>query len=70
MKLVDNARNAWKWWSVRIAMFMAVLPPVWMELPDDIKAFIPPHWRPWIASGIAVAIIIARLIPQPKANPK
>jgi hypothetical protein len=70
MKLVDNAREAWRWFSVQIAALMAVLPFAWMELPADVKAYVPTEWRPWIVSGLAVAVIVGRLVAQPKAGVK
>ena len=70
MKLVDNAGKAWRWFSIQLAALMAILPIAWAELPEDARAYIPAEWRQWIVTGLAVAIILARLIPQPKANPK
>ena len=64
MKLVDDASRAWRWFSVQLAALMAVLPFAWAELPADVKAYVPPEWRPWIVTGLALAIIAGRLVKQ------
>ncbi len=68
MKLVDDASRAWRWFSVQIAALLAVLPLAWAELPGDVKAYLPPEWRPWIVTGLAVGIIAGRLIKQGPAK--
>ena len=65
MKLVDGAKEFYRWNSVRILAALAVIPPVWAELPTDIKDYVPVEWRPWIMVGIAVCGIIARVRKQP-----
>jgi hypothetical protein len=37
MKLVDEARHAWKWLSVQFAAFGAAATVVWLGLPDDSR---------------------------------
>lgn len=64
MKLVDDARNWWRWHSTWIAAVMAALPLAWSELPDDLKAYIPEAWGPWIASGMFVVFMVGRLRKQ------
>lgn len=65
MKLVDNARDFWRWHSTWAIAILAALPMVWAELPDDVKAMIPPDWRPWVALALGVAGIALRLRKQP-----
>jgi len=62
--MVKNWQTAWRWLSVQFAAILAALPLVWPQLPDDVKAFIPAEWHPWIVSGMALAIIAGRLKDQ------
>ena len=64
MKLVKDARKSWRWFSVQIAGFLALLPIAWEQMPYDIKAMIPAEWHAWIVSGMALAIIVARNVDQ------
>lgn len=64
MKLVDDWKQAWRWWSVRGLAAIAALPFVWPTLPPDIKAFVPVEWQPYIFSAIAIAAIIGRVKDQ------
>jgi hypothetical protein len=68
MRLVKNARQSWRWWSVQLAGALAFLPIVWEQMPYDIKAMIPAEWHTWIVSGMALAIIVARNIDQGGSN--
>lgn len=64
MKLVSDWKDAWRWFSVHIFLIIAALPPVWLSLPPDVKAFLPVEWRPWVFSVIAVAGVIGRVKDQ------
>lgn len=59
--MVHDWKQAWRWLSVQLAALLAVLPIAWAELPPDLKAYIPEEWRPFIVSGMALAVIIGRL---------
>lgn len=64
MKLIDNAPQLWKMWSVRIMAAMAVGASVWDQIPPDVKSLIPQNWLPYIVSGASVLGIIARAVKQ------
>lgn len=64
MKLIEGWRQFHKFWSVRLAALAAALPPLWSAIPDDIKNRLPGPTATIGASVIAVAIIVARIIPQ------
>mgnify|MGYP000848889363 CR=1 FL=1 len=64
MRLVKDARDAWKWHSTQIMAALTVVPLVWVELPEDLKVFIPETWRPWILSAVALGGIIGRVRQQ------
>jgi len=67
MTLIPNWRRAWRWFSVQALAILAVLPMVWLQLPPDIKAYIPPAWGWAVFVTIAFGGIIGRLVDQ---NPK
>jgi len=67
--MVQNWRDAWKWFSVQAFAVIIALPAVWMALPADVKAMVPDGWEKWIVMGIALAGLFGRLIDQQKAPP-
>lgn len=66
MKLVENAKSAWKWYSVQALGVLAVVPMVWVDLPADIKSHIPDEWMPYVVSVIALGGLVGRLKAQSK----
>jgi hypothetical protein len=62
--LVPDWRNAARWWSVRIATFLAALGPVWLALPEDVKAAVPVEWLPYVSPVVLLSIVLARVIDQ------
>jgi hypothetical protein len=70
-RLVDDWRQATKWWSVRINALGAILLPLLMmvpSLPAEVQALFPPQLRAVLAALWCVAAIAARLIAQRKAD--
>jgi hypothetical protein len=66
MKLVENVKSAWKWYSVQALGVLAVVPMVWVDLPADIKSHIPDEWMPYVVSVIALGGLVGRLKAQSK----
>lgn len=64
MKVVSDWRQVWKYYSTQVMLGLAALPFVWSELPPDVKDMIPPDWRVWIFSGIALAGVASRYVKQ------
>lgn len=68
MKLVEDIKYAWKWFSVQL--MAAAL--IWETLPDDIKAqvlvFVPDPIEPYITSGLVLAALLGRVVKQGKDN--
>jgi hypothetical protein len=64
MKLVPDWKDVWRWHSAQLLAALTVLPLVWMELPPDVKAYIPPTWHPWIVAAMAFAGFVGRLRAQ------
>jgi hypothetical protein len=68
MKLVPNARQAWKWLSMQFIALAAALQVLWETLPPDALAVIPADWRGYITIGILALAMIGRLIDQGTAQ--
>lgn len=75
MKLVEEWRQAWRWWSVQLnilgsALFAALLgfPDVaqqlWFALPDELKAQLPHNVAFYVPLLILAAANIARICKQ------
>lgn len=64
MRLVEDARRAWRWFSVQALAILALIPVIWAELPPESQALLPEAWRPWALTLVAVAGIAGRLIRQ------
>lgn len=64
MKLVKNARRAWRWFSVQALALLAALPLIWPQIPPEVQAMLPEAWRPWVLVALAVGGIVGRLVDQ------
>jgi hypothetical protein len=68
VKLVPNARRAWKWFSMQMMALAATAQVAWESLPADALAVIPMDWRGYITLGLVVAAMLGRLIDQGTAQ--
>lgn len=64
MKLVDNAKDFWKWHSTHLAAILAAAPFAWGQMPAELKAQVPDEWLPGISALIFVAFIVGRVRQQ------
>lgn len=64
MKMVSDARRAWRWFSVQVLAVLAVLPLVWHEIPPELRAWVPEGAEPWIVAAVAIGGIVGRLVDQ------
>jgi hypothetical protein len=67
MKMVDlrsffvkDWSQSWRWLSVQFA----ALGVVWTTLPEDVKAYIPIEYQPYVATVIFLSILVGRYIDQ------
>lgn len=81
LQLIEDWRNFWRFWSVRLGIvgsavtavliaFPDVALSAWAMMPADLKAAIPERYMPLIGVVIFVASLIARAIKQTKLEPK
>lgn len=72
MKLVDDARNWWKWHSTYVFGVLAIFPMVWLNSPE-LQTLLPAALVSKIAPLIGVLGFLLRLRAQmpklPKPNP-
>lgn len=64
MKLVDDIRHAWKWFSVQAMAASAAVQAVWVGLPPDLKNHFPATIVTALSVGLLVVGIVGRLIKQ------
>lgn len=64
MKLVEDAKNFWKWHSTWAMSVAAAIPFAWQEAPDDIKDKIPQDWMPYIVGAVLFAGLVGRVRKQ------
>jgi len=80
MKQVENRKQSWRWWSIRLTAIGAAITgtlivapesilQAWALLPADLRADLEPY-RGYIALAAFGLAIAARLIERPKKGGK
>lgn len=64
MKLHNDWRKSWRYFSVQAIAALAILPTVWMLLPEDLRASVPDAYKAGLAALIGLAGWIGRIIDQ------
>lgn len=64
MKLVDDARRAWRWFSVQAMALALAVQGVWEAMPADMKASIPQQYVTWLTLALLALGIVGRLVDQ------
>lgn len=68
MKLVEDAKQAWRWFSVQSMVLAAALQGAWVYIPDDLRHNIPSS----VVQGVTIALlalgVVGRLVDQPKRD--
>lgn len=66
MKLVDDVKDAWKWFSVQAMVLAGAIQGAWIFIPEDMKSSIPPN----IVQGTTIALLVfgvtGRIVDQKK----
>jgi hypothetical protein len=65
MKLVEDAKQAWRWFSVQAMALAAALQGAWIFVPDDMRATLPHGAVAAITIVLLVAGVGGRLVAQP-----
>ncbi len=64
IKLVEDWRQAWKWFSVQAMGFSVILLGAWEVLPSDLKATLPEDIIRLLAIGMLSLGIAGRVVDQ------
>lgn len=64
MKLVDNAKQAWRWFSVQAMVMAGAIQSAWLFVPDDLRSTIPPQWLQGITIALMCMGVAGRLVKQ------
>lgn len=64
MKLVPEARKAWKWISVQAMVVAGAIQGAWVFIPDDMKASIPSKYVGAATMALLVLGVAGRLVKQ------
>lgn len=78
-ELIEDWRNWWRFWSVRLAAvgtaitsLLVAFPDAalaaWAILPHELKSSIPPQYMPLIGVVVFALSIVARLVKQKTLN--
>jgi hypothetical protein len=66
MKLIPEARRAWRFLSMQIPAINAAFLVTWSQLPPKFQDALPLPWVLGIAVGLIVAGMFGRLVSQEK----
>ena len=66
MKLVENWKQAHRWFSVHLIIVLAALPEVWTWLPIEWKQSLPPDTLKWVCGVVGILAVYARVVSQTK----
>lgn len=70
MKLIEEAKHAWKMLSMQAMAAAGALQLTWASLSDDMKASIPHEWVTYATVALLVVGMAGRLVDQSKSIPK
>ena len=68
MKLIDNWKNIWKWYSTHAVVIYTALVSYYVQMPAVDKASLPLWVIYLIQAVIVVSFIVGRLIKQEQTN--
>jgi hypothetical protein len=64
MTFVEDAKKAWRWFSVQAMALALAIQGAWEMVPDDMKAGIPPKLVTAVTVGLLLLGIAGRLVKQ------
>lgn len=64
--MVEDWKSAWRWFSMWALGALAALPAVWVSLPAEVQAWLPPEYRVAVMIAIALGGLAGRLVSQTK----
>lgn len=64
MTLVEEWRNAWRWFSVQAMALSVLVQAAWEALPADLKQYLPHGLGVALSLGLLLCGILGRLVRQ------
>lgn len=64
MKLVENAKQAWKWLSMQMMVLALALQSTWELYSTEIQALLTPAQVTYVTIALLVLGIVGRLVKQ------
>jgi hypothetical protein len=61
---VDNWKDWWKMWSVRLLAVIVALQVVWETKPELVTALMPAEWVPRTTMALALVAAVSRVLKQ------
>lgn len=58
MKLVDDWKASWRWWSMQSMGLVTVLLGAWGVMPEDLKQTLPS----WLVHGVAIIVLMTGIV--------
>lgn len=68
MKLVDNARQCWRWFSMQAMALAIAIQGTWELLPPDLRSSVPDKVVPLVTVALLVSGIFGRLVDQTRGT--
>jgi len=64
VKLIDNWQAAPKMLVVQTLAIIAAVQAIWVALPPDVLAKLPPHLVHYVTAGLSVVGVVVRVLKQ------
>lgn len=75
MQLIKDWKDWWRWWSLRLTAagtalsgYLMANPDIavtmWLQIPDDIRQYLPPEYMPAIGLFVVLVGQVARFLKQ------
>lgn len=64
MKVVENAKDWWRWYSVHAMTVAAAVQGAWLALPDDMRASAPDGLVHLVTLALMVLGVSGRMVKQ------
>ena len=69
IQLVQDAKSAWRWFSVQAMVLAGAIQGAWVFLPDDMRSTLPPNAVQVVTGVLLVVGVAGRLVKQKEPAP-
>ena len=64
MKLINDWKGCWRWFSVQAMVLAGAVQAAWVAIPPEWQASIPQEWIRWGTVVLLALGVIGRLVDQ------